>query len=62
MKKLLTLIVILGVAFGILAVLEMLPEPVQTKVEEAFNAWIPSKDKIKEKAEERSDHIWESSQ
>jgi hypothetical protein len=60
MKKIFFIVVILGFAFGIAAVLEMLPEPIQTKVEDAFNAWIPAKDRIAEKAAERSDHIWDS--
>ncbi len=61
MKKIFLIVVILGFAFGIAAVFEMLPDPIQTKVEEGFNAWIPAKDRIEGKAAERSEHIWDSS-
>ncbi len=62
MKKLLVLIVVLAVAFGILAVLDKLPEPVQTKVEEAIDAWIPAKNKLKKKATNYNEKILKSAE
>ena len=62
MKKVLLIIIILGVAIGVGAVLDILPEPLQTKIENAFNSWIPAKDNLKEKAAKHSDEIWKSAQ
>lgn len=57
MKKIIALLVILSFLFVVLAVMELLPDPLQSKAESLSKKIFPAQDKLKKKVDKHTDTI-----
>ncbi|HPQ68392.1 MAG TPA: hypothetical protein PKW95_04645 [bacterium] len=60
MKKMVAILLVLSVLFVALAIMELLPDPLQSQAESLAHKIFPAKDKLKDKMDKHTDTINQS--